>query len=98
MSTASRLRVCLRPGRVVRSARRCSDSEMALMLAGAHVRSASNAEEALELLRASVPAVIITDIRMPGHNGLWLLDQVRALPLSSAVPVIAYTGDVSLSD
>jgi CheY-like chemotaxis protein len=71
---------------------------MALMLAGAHVRSASNAEEALELLRASVPAVIITDIRMPGHNGLWLLDQVRALPLSSAVPVIAYTGDVSLSD
>ena len=71
--------------------------ETVLTLAGASVRTASNAEEALELLRGSVPAVIITDIKMPGHNGFWLLDQVRALPLPSAVPVIAYTGHVSPS-
>ena len=72
--------------------------ETVLTLAGANVRTASNAEEALELLRRSVPAVIITDIKMPGHSGFWLLDQVRALPLPSAVPVIAYTGHVSRSD
>jgi DNA-binding NtrC family response regulator len=45
--------------------------------AGYEVRAAADAEEALELLEEFDPALVITDVRMPGMNGLELLRQVR---------------------
>lgn len=47
---------------------------------GAHVRTAGSAEEALELLRAEMPDVLLSDISMPGTDGYALLRAVRALP------------------
>jgi putative two-component system response regulator len=41
------------------------------------VATASSAEEALERLEASPPAVALCDIRMPGHDGLWLAERIR---------------------
>jgi DNA-binding response OmpR family regulator len=64
--------------------------EAFLRFVGANVRSAANAEEGFHLLKQSAPAVVITDIVLPGHDGVWLLEQVRAsIP---GVRVIALTG------
>jgi putative two-component system response regulator len=44
---------------------------------GYRAASASDAEDALKLMETYQPAVCLCDIRMPGHDGLWLADQVR---------------------
>ena len=44
---------------------------------GYDVQTAENANEALERVHASAPAVALCDIRMPGPDGLWLASQIR---------------------
>ena len=70
--------------------------EAFLRFVGANVRSAANAEEAFVLFKQSAPAVVITDIVLPGHDGVWLLEQVRAS--TTGVRVIALTGRVLPAD
>jgi YesN/AraC family two-component response regulator len=41
------------------------------------VRDASTADEAIELMSAAPAAVLFCDVRMPVHDGFWLVDQVR---------------------
>jgi DNA-binding NtrC family response regulator len=43
------------------------------------VKVASGADEALELMREWPIDVALCDVRMPGHDGIWLLDQVSRL-------------------
>ena len=70
--------------------------EAFLRFVGANVRSVANAEEAFVLFKQSAPAVVITDIVLPGHDGVWLLEQVRAS--TTGVRVIALTGRVLPAD
>jgi CheY-like chemotaxis protein len=42
------------------------------------VVQAGSAEEALEVLASTPVDVVLTDFNMPGHDGLWLLDQARS--------------------
>ncbi len=44
---------------------------------GYSVAGAGDADEALGLIEDSPPAVALCDIRMPGHDGLWLADRIR---------------------
>jgi putative nucleotidyltransferase with HDIG domain len=44
---------------------------------GYRATPAGDAEQALGLLHAAAPAVALCDIRMPGHDGLWLADRIR---------------------
>ena len=44
---------------------------------GYAVAGAGDADEALGLIEDSRPAVALCDIRMPGHDGLWLADRIR---------------------
>jgi len=44
---------------------------------GYSVATAATAEEALGRLEAAPPAVALCDIRMPGHDGLWLAERIR---------------------
>jgi two-component system, sensor histidine kinase len=70
--------------------------EAFLRFVGANVRSAANAEEGVQLFKQSAPTVVITDIVLPGHDGVWLLEQVRAsMP---GARVIALTGRVLPAD
>ena len=46
-------------------------------LLGYEVLAAATADEALALLRTDNVAVAVCDIKMPGHDGLWLVDQIR---------------------
>jgi PAS domain S-box-containing protein len=47
---------------------------------GAEVHASASASEALAAIRSFRPAVLVSDIGMPEHDGYWLIDRVRALP------------------
>jgi DNA-binding NtrC family response regulator len=44
---------------------------------GYTAKEADNADRALEIMREGDIDVALCDVRMPGHDGLWLLDQMR---------------------
>lgn len=68
--------------------------ERALAQAGMTVRAFDSAEPALALLGRQAPAVILTDIRMPGLSGLALLEAIQQrLP---ELPVIIMTAHSDL--
>ena len=48
-----------------------------LELAGYSVQKASGAAEALDLMIADPATIVLCDIRMPGQDGLWLLERLR---------------------
>jgi two-component system response regulator YesN len=57
------------------------------------VRSASNGVEALEIFNAFSPEIVVTDIRMPGVDGLELLKEVKRQKPSSKVIIISGYAD-----
>ena len=69
----------------------------ALELYGLPVVTFSNADHVFELLGYSFDGVVVTDIRMPGTDGMTLLHRIR--DLDSEIPVILVTGhgDVQLA-
>jgi CheY-like chemotaxis protein len=58
---------------------------------GFDVQTASNAEDALQLLRTVTPRLILMDIQLPGMDGLELTRQLKADPATRSVCVIALT-------
>ena len=38
---------------------------------------------------------MVSDLRLPGEDGYWLLQQLRALESGRDVPVIAFSGNAS---
>jgi CheY-like chemotaxis protein len=58
---------------------------------GFDVYTASNAEDALQLLRTVTPRLILMDIQLPGMDGLELTRRLKADPATRAVHVIALT-------
>jgi response regulator RpfG family c-di-GMP phosphodiesterase len=42
-----------------------------------HCQTASSGEQALQLLERQPTPVVVTDMRMPGRGGLWLVNQIR---------------------
>lgn len=60
---------------------------------GAEVSSAASAPEALELLQACVPNVVISDIGMPDMDGYAFIERVRRFPVAAGgqTPAIALT-------
>jgi len=65
--------------------------ELFLRQLGAEVKGASNGFEALELIKDSLPDLVLSDIKMPGMDGVELLREIRALGPDAGgnVPVIA---------
>ncbi len=56
------------------------------------VSVASNAMEAFEIAKAKAPDLLITDVKMPGKDGLWLIDQIRELiPMITVVVMSGFT-------
>ena len=63
---------------------------------GAIVITADSGRMAFDAFRQAPPDVLVSDIRMPGEDGFWLIAAVRALsPCEGGdVPAVAVTGDI----
>lgn len=58
---------------------------------GYEVRTAGDAEQALELLESFRPRVILMDLQLPGMDGLELTRRLKADPTRRDIAVIALT-------
>lgn len=66
-------------------------------LAGLRVQAYGSAQGILDALPAQWPGVLVTDIRMPGMNGLALLEQLQQFDGQLPVLLITGHGDVPLA-
>jgi putative nucleotidyltransferase with HDIG domain len=55
--------------------------------------TATSAEQAMDLLHATEFHLVVADMKMPGKDGLWLLDRLRAEQPSTAVIMLTAFGD-----
>jgi CheY-like chemotaxis protein len=67
---------------------------------GADVVAVRSADAAILVVNETPPDVLISDLAMPGHDGVWLIRAVRSLPAEHGgdVPAIAVTGRVDRQD
>lgn len=67
---------------------------------GAEVRTAEDAARGMEALSSFKPAVLVSDIGMPGEDGHSFVRRLRSLPrdAGSATPAIALTAYVQPED
>ena len=68
--------------------------EKALTRAGFHAESFSNAEDVLQALEYSQPTVLVSDVRMPGMDGMTLLEGI--VQDNPGLPVIIMTAHSDL--
>jgi len=61
-----------------------------LELRGLQARAASNGEDALHMIEADTPQIVILDVMMPGLGGLEVLKRIKAQ--NSQIHVILLTG------
>ena len=69
-----------------------------LQVKGYQTIDTETGEEGVRLARERRPALILMDIQLPGINGVEALRQLRADPMTSAIPVIAVTASVMTDD
>ena len=62
-----------------------------LVRAGFSVITASNGVDALRLAREQRPDLVVTDLQMPGGDGLSLCQKLHEQPDTAAIPVIMLT-------
>src|ERR1022692_4735920 len=62
---------------------------------GFAVESATNGEEALEVLARVRPALIVTDMQMPKMSGSELITALKSKPETSRIPIIIVAGRAS---
>jgi two-component system, NtrC family, C4-dicarboxylate transport response regulator DctD len=68
-----------------------------LELSGFTVRSCASAAEALALVDRDYPGIVVSDVRMPGSDGLQLLDKLLALDADLPVILVTGHGDVPMA-
>ncbi len=68
-----------------------------LELSGLEVLAFERAEAALAQITPQLPAILITDVRLPGMDGLTLLERARAIDADLPVVVITAHGDISMA-
>jgi two-component system CheB/CheR fusion protein len=66
--------------------------QLELKVLGYEVDAVSNAEDALVLAQQTIPDVIVSDLSMPGMDGLEFIKRIREIPALRSVPAIAMTG------
>ncbi len=59
---------------------------------------AATVQEAMEHLKSRAFGLCITDIKIPGGNGLLVAKQIRSMPQHKATPIFVISGNYSLDD
>lgn len=70
---------------------------MSLSDMGYEVRTAENGEEALEIFKEVQPPIVLTDIKMPGMDGIELLRKIKMHNPETEVIMITGHGDMDLA-
>ncbi len=70
---------------------------IALSDAGYTVFTAKNGAEALEIFRKEIPPIVLTDIKMPGMDGIQLLQKIKHENPDTEVIMITGHGDMDLA-
>ena len=70
---------------------------ISLQDAGYEVLAAANGEEALNMFRAQQPALVLTDIKMPGMDGIELLQKIKQESADTEVIMLTGHGDLDLA-
>ncbi|MCW2278508.1 PP2C family protein-serine/threonine phosphatase [Heliophilum fasciatum] len=65
--------------------------KLQLSRAGYQILTASNGEEALEIIRRSLPDLILLDVMMPGMNGFEVCAALKDDPHTQLIPVVLVT-------
>ena len=74
--------------------RLCEFVRLSLEQEGYEVREAGTAEEGLEALEESPPALILLDVMLPRVDGWQMLQQVQERHGVGAIPVIVFSGKI----
>ena len=61
------------------------------------VKAAINGPMALKIASRQPPDLILLDVQMPGMNGFEVCRQLKADPVTAAIPVIFLTGETDIS-
>lgn len=67
-------------------------------MSGYQTCMAASAEEAIEILRKTTVEVVITDILLPGMNGLELTDRIKKAREVDVIVMTGYSGDYSYEE
>lgn len=59
---------------------------------GFAVESATNGQEALEILKRVTPVLIVTDMQMPKMSGSELITAIKAQPSTACIPIVIVAG------
>jgi CheY-like chemotaxis protein len=75
-------------------------TSLVLTQAGAHVKAAASVREALQMLQAERPDVLVSDIGLPDEDGLGLIRQIRQgeAECGGFIPAVALTGYARAED
>ncbi|MBK7331420.1 MAG: response regulator [Betaproteobacteria bacterium] len=69
-----------------------------LQVKGYATLEAVTGEDGVRLAKERLPALVLMDIQLPGISGIEALKRLRADPATAAIPVIAVTASVMVSD
>jgi YesN/AraC family two-component response regulator len=69
-----------------------------LEASGYRVLTAENEQQGLTIFKAEHPQIVLTDIKMPGKDGLDVLRQIKAISPATEVIVITGHGDRDLKE
>ncbi|MGD8912061.1 MAG: response regulator, partial [Candidatus Thiodiazotropha sp.] len=72
-------------------------NEQTLELAGFQVQVFEKAEEALQLIDEQTSGIVISDIRLPGIDGLTLLQRLQRMDATLPIILITGHGDISMA-
>lgn len=67
----------------------------ALTEAGHKVREAEDGNKALALARSGAADLVVSDMNIPGMNGIELVGQLRSLPAYRTTPILMLTTETS---
>ena len=71
---------------------------ISLRRAGFEIATARDGDEAVVSLAAQIPDLVVSDVMMPGSDGLTLAKQIRADPRTDIIPIVFLTAKDTRAD